>query len=114
MSSVSLPNIPDHVFRDAVRHFWKVRSQQGVSQTQRGTSDQGNRSNVTGGRQLDGFHATISAFLQQVGVPASEIFTKKGQIVLPGYYRATKQWDLIVVRDGECRVAIEFKSQVGS
>src|SRR5262249_20451246 len=32
---------------------------------------------------------------------------------LPGYFRATKDWDLIVVADGQLVASIEFKSQVG-
>ena len=32
---------------------------------------------------------------------------------LPGYYRAEKKWDLIVVSDGQLVTAMEFKSQVG-
>jgi hypothetical protein len=32
---------------------------------------------------------------------------------LPGYYRAEKRWDLIVVSEGQLVTAMEFKSQVG-
>ena len=32
---------------------------------------------------------------------------------LPGYFRPTKEWDLLVVRDGRLLVALEAKSQVG-
>ena len=32
---------------------------------------------------------------------------------LPGWYRAEKQWDLIVVSDGAFLAGIEFKSQIG-
>ena len=32
---------------------------------------------------------------------------------LPGFYRPTKKWDLVVVRDGRLCAAIEMKSQVG-
>lgn len=33
---------------------------------------------------------------------------------LPGWFRAEKKWDLIVVYRGELLAAVEFKSQVGS
>jgi hypothetical protein len=32
---------------------------------------------------------------------------------LPGYFRATKKWDLIVVSEGHLVLAMEFKSQAG-
>jgi hypothetical protein len=32
---------------------------------------------------------------------------------LPGFFRPTKEWDLLVVRDGMLLAAIEAKSQVG-
>ena len=34
-------------------------------------------------------------------------------LTLPGFFRPTKLWDLLVVRDGRLIAAIEFKSQVG-
>lgn len=36
------------------------------------------------------------------------------KVELPGWYRAEKQWDLLVVADGILAAGIEFKSQVGS
>jgi hypothetical protein len=33
---------------------------------------------------------------------------------LPGWFRSEKDWDLIVMLDGQLLAAIEFKSQVGS
>jgi hypothetical protein len=33
---------------------------------------------------------------------------------LPGFYRPSKEWDLLVVADGQLVAAIEVKSQVGS
>jgi hypothetical protein len=32
---------------------------------------------------------------------------------LPGFFRGTKKWDVIVVHNGHLVAAIEFKSQVG-
>lgn len=40
------------------------------------------------------------------------MFRKKA-VELPGFFRPTKEWDLLVVRDGTLLVAIEAKSQVG-
>ena len=38
---------------------------------------------------------------------------KRSVLTLPGYFRPTKLWDLIVIHEGKLVAAIEFKSQVG-
>ncbi|MEY3276128.1 MAG: Restriction endonuclease XhoI, partial [Verrucomicrobiota bacterium] len=35
-------------------------------------------------------------------------------MILPGYFRATKNWDVLVVHRDRLLAAFEFKSQVGS
>ena len=37
----------------------------------------------------------------------------KSKLELPGYYRAEKKWDLLVISKGHLVAAIEFKSQAG-
>ena len=36
-----------------------------------------------------------------------------GVLTLPGYFRPTKLWDLLVMNEGRLIAALEFKSQVG-
>lgn len=100
------------VFREAVHWFWATRDHQLSSQRDRGAMDAGQRSAVTGGKQMDGFARTIAQKLIAIGVPSQSIFFDK-KLELPGFYRSTKQWDLIVITDGVLRAAIELKSQVG-
>lgn len=96
----------------AIQQFWQTRLQQGQKQgSKTGVKDAGNRSAVTGGAQLDGFVTVVAAILEEAGIQRSEIFTK--QAVLPGYFRPTKNWDLVVVSQGELLAAIEFKSHIG-
>ncbi|MFA5354237.1 MAG: PaeR7I family type II restriction endonuclease, partial [Thermodesulfovibrionales bacterium] len=40
------------------------------------------------------------------------IFNSK-HLELPGFFRPTKEWDLLVIRDGQLIAALEAKSQVG-
>lgn len=48
------------------------------------------------------------------GIPKESIHTTgRSSLTLPGFYRPTKNWDLIVVHDGKLVAAVEFKSQVG-
>src|SRR5438105_5947938 len=43
----------------------------------------------------------------------SSTFRTRTALELPGYFRATKKWDLIVVSEGQLVLAMEFKSQAG-
>jgi hypothetical protein len=97
----------------AVRHFWKTRQSQETRQGGRGGArDRGARAAVTGGKQLDGFIRLVNDILIESGVPDSTIFRRK-RIQLPGFFRPTKEWDLLVVAKGQLLASIEFKSQVG-
>ena len=98
----------------AVRQFWSIRRSQGTNQGRKtGRRDQGARSAVTGGKQLDGFIALVNDLLVDAGVSDHAIYTRKGQVILPGYFRPTKEWDLIVVVGEKLLATLEFKSQVG-
>jgi len=100
--------------RDAVKHFWQVREKQQTAQEQAtGRRDAGFRSAVTGGKQLDGFAALVSDLLLDAGVPEHQIHRRRNDVVLPGFFRPTKQWDLLAVVDNTLLATVEFKSQVG-
>lgn len=77
-----------------------------------GKSDAGLRSAVTGGAQLDGFISLFARIVEQAGIAAECIFYKKS-LELPGFFRPTKEWDLLVIKDNTLVAAIEAKSQVG-
>lgn len=102
------------LFADAVQHFWRIREGQAADQASRGGDDQGARSQVTGGKHLDGFLLTLIDELSEAGVPDDAIMIRKKLVVLPGFYRPTKEWDLLVVESGQLLAAIELKAQVGS
>lgn len=96
----------------AVAHYWQMRSAQRKKQEKRGKADQGSRSAVTGGAQMDGFIDLFTGLITQAGIPERYIFRKK-TVELPGFFRPTKEWDLLVVREQALIAAIEAKSQVG-
>lgn len=96
----------------AVAHYWRTRSAQRTKQKKGGKADQGLRGAVTGGAQMDGFIDLFCEVVIQAGIPEQYVFRKKS-IELPGFFRPTKEWDLLVVRDQSLLVAIEAKSQVG-
>jgi len=96
----------------AVARFWQTRRNQADKQRSSGRADQGARSAVTGGAQMDGFIDLIAELIVDAGVDSSLIFRKR-RLELPGFFRPTKEWDLLVVRDDQLIVAVEVKSQVG-
>src|SRR5271165_542032 len=99
---------------EAVQHFWQTREAQSGRQGKKsGARDAGLRTAVTGGKQLDGFVELVRDYLEETGVNKPSIYCER-TIELPGWYRAEKQWDLLVVVEGCLIAAIEFKSQVGS
>lgn len=96
----------------AVSHFWRTRQAQARKQKTSRRSDQGARSAVTGGAQMDGFIALFTQLIEEAGIGRSCIFFHH-RIELPGFFRPTKEWDLLVVRDSQLILAVEAKSQVG-
>ena len=99
----------------AVRQFWRTRAQQDARQGQTtGERDAGNRAAVTGGKHLDGFVQLVQDVLMDGGLSRVAVHTRKRDVVLPGFFRPTKEWDLIAVHDKRLLAIVEFKSQVGS
>jgi len=97
---------------EAVAFYWNTRKAQKEKQVKGGKSDAGLRSAVTGGAQLDGFISLFARIVEQAGIAAECIFYKK-TLELPGFFRPTKEWDLLVIKDNTLVAAIEAKSQVG-
>lgn len=61
---------------------------------------------------MDGFISLVQRRLTDAGVPRDCIAIDK-RIELPGWFRAEKKWDLVVVHDGQLWAALEFKSHIG-
>ena len=98
----------------AIRHFWKARTRAARSQKKRGKSDQGGRAGVTAWTHLDQFVAMVRKIIIDNGIVETDVYTTdRGELTIPGFYRPTKSWDLLVVSRGQLVAAIEFKSQVG-
>ena len=102
----------DKEVANAVGVYWHTRKAQKAKQIKGGKSDAGSRSAVTGGAQLDGFVSLFAKIIQEAGIAPECIFYKK-LLELPGFFRPTMEWDLLVIKDGMLVAAIETKSQVG-
>ena len=84
--------------RKAVKSFWKKRDESGVRLG--GNSDQ--------------FVSLVKDIVRANGLANAEVCQKRAMLTLPGYFRPTKLWDILVIYKGELIAAIELKSQVGS
>lgn len=98
---------------NAVKLFWGNREAAKLKQINTGKADQGERAGVTAGKNMDGFLELILEIIKQNGLGHAEIYQNKAMLTLPGYFRPTKLWDLLVIYKGELIAAIELKSQVG-
>ena len=76
----------DRMMPKAVKHFWKARSRAASSQKKRGVGDQGNRSGVTAGKNLDGFVAMV---LTEAKSATTGAFQTASELTAPHRFAAT-------------------------
>lgn len=98
----------------AVKAFWRNRKAARKKQIESGKADQGERAGVTAGKNMNGFLSLVLDIVQANGLAHAHIHQGRAMLTLPGYFRPTKLWDLLVLYKGELIAAVELKSQVGS
>jgi Restriction endonuclease XhoI len=99
--------------REAVQAFWGNREMARQKQIEAGNVDAGERAGVTAGKNMDGFVALVIDLVHANGLGHAAICRNRALLTLPGYFRPTKLWDLLVLNEGRLVAALEFKSQVG-
>jgi hypothetical protein len=99
--------------REAVKAFWGNREAAKKKQIEAGKADQGERGSVTAGKNMDGFVALVVDIVRANGLKHAKFHTRKSVLTLPGFFRPTKQWDLLVMQDAELIAAMELKSHIG-
>jgi len=99
--------------RDAVKVFWGSREAARRKHIEAGRQDQGERSSVTAGKNMEGFVALVLRITAANGLSEVSVMRERRLLTLPGYFRPTKVWDLLVVHHDRLVAAMEFKSQVG-
>ena len=78
---------------EAVKNFWKVRETDGVRS----------------GKTLDAFVKLLTWIVHKNGLPDAVVITGK-QAQLPGFFRPTKSWDIVIMNQDTLIAAIELKS----
>lgn len=103
-----LPDLDERT-RNAVQVFWETRTGQAEDQQDGELATRGRRAEVLGGAHMDGFANLLWDVLNDAGIPDESIFMDH-RAPLPGYFRKTKRWDLIVVHEDQLLAAVELKS----
>src|SRR3546814_17685969 len=109
MSLRLLPDDFDELMVKAVEAFWLSRGSSQVTRSQGGSRDA-----VVGGKNMKGFIDLVARVVVHCGLPEQSVHTRKSRVVMPGFFRATKNWDVLVIHERRLLGGFAFKSQVGS
>jgi len=93
----------------AMQAYWGVKDRQGATSELLKSTAEGAAKSVRAGKQFAPVAALIARFFIDAGYPPSSIGTGRPHVVLPGAFRPTKQWDLVVVHRGVLVAAFELK-----
>ena len=72
--------------RKAVKGFWSNRASATVEQREAGRADQGERSGVTGGNNMNGFVELVIDIVKANGLALADIHQQRKVLTLPGYF----------------------------
>lgn len=103
----------DQRLRMAVQAFWATRDKAAEKQVAGGRVDQGNRGKVTGGKALDSFRNMIVDVIERNGPKGMIVHRNRTVVGLPGYFRPTKLWDIVVLHGDRLLAVLELKSLCG-
>ncbi|MGH1461983.1 MAG: PaeR7I family type II restriction endonuclease [Neptuniibacter sp.] len=78
---------------EAVKSFWLVREREGVRS----------------GKTLDAFVGLLTWVVREHGLPEATVLTGR-RAQLPGFFRPTKSWDVLIMDNDTLIAAIELKS----
>lgn len=99
----------DARIKKAVAHYWRTSVKQGKKNRTAGKKDQGTRGDKTGGKHMDGFVSLFKSILVENGMPDTDIYVDR-KLEIPGFFRPSKKWDMVVVYKGQLIAVMELKS----
>lgn len=98
---------------NAIKLFWGTKDKAALDQAARGVSDVGTRAAVTAGKHLDAFVPLLSGIAKEQGLKNLSFHMGRRVPTIPGFFRPTKEWDLIVMHGRQLAAVFELKS-IGS
>lgn len=96
--------------KHAVLEMYKQIAKAREVQSERGKADQGGRMGITSGKHLNAVAEIIKRDLIKIGLSPDKIFDKGKMCTLPGWFRPTKDWDILAFEKNRLVAAIELKS----
>lgn len=108
------PAIPDYedAFALAVTQFWAIKGNQQAKADLAGTSAGATSGAVRAGKHMAPFEGLIRQVVADAGVEVDD--APGGTVYLPGFYRETKSWDVVLQYKGHALAIVEAKSQGSS
>jgi Restriction endonuclease XhoI len=97
----------------AIDIWFKEKDAAAARSEARGQAQQGRRASVTGGAHLKGFEELVVDQISAAGVHGLTV-KRNRSATLAGWYRSSKNWDLLILEHGSPILAVEFKSMSGS
>jgi hypothetical protein len=97
----------------AVCAYWQTKDQQREAALALASTAEGTAKAVRGGGHFNPIVNLLARFFTDAGYPVESIHAKRGQTVLPGFYRPSKDWDLVIIHREVLVAAIELKSLGG-
>lgn len=101
-------------FEDAVAAYWDAKKLQNDLSAIKNKVGAGTAGSVRGGKHFDSIAALLAKFFLGAGYPPDAIrITTRQRLELPGYYRAQKQWDVVIAHESTLVAAFELKALGG-
>ena len=111
--TLNLSNYEEKVTQ-AVRAFWGNRETAAQTQAQAGRRDQGERSGVTSGGNMDGFRDLALDIARDNGLTNASILFQRNVLNAPWLLSPYEQWDMLVLNNKEASRCIEFKNRMSA
>jgi hypothetical protein len=93
----------------AIHAYWQTKDKQRDAALAIASTAEGTAKAVRGGGHFNPIVNLIARFFTDAGYPLESIRASRKGTTLPGFYRPSKAWDLVVVHRGVLVAAIELK-----
>lgn len=93
--------------------YWQTKNSQRAAAEAIQSTAEGGAKAVRGGGHFNPIVNLISRFFLDAGYPEEAIGAGGAKVTLPGFFRPTKDWDLVVVHEDVLVAAIELKALGG-
>jgi hypothetical protein len=97
--------------RLAIADYWAAKEAQTAKAIN--STAEGSAVAVRGGGHFNPVVNLLARFFTDAGFPVESVGAKGTKVILPGFYRPSKQWDLVVVYEGILVAAFELKALGG-